>query len=205
MNIILRTLTLPLRFATHRIRLGHPHLRKDGIRIIGEADAPQRTVQFFAEIMEALELIQSSDTRRYRRIERVVRIIVSRPLPHSAQWQSFKTCSIDFPSIAQKYPSRKQRIALLCCILIHETTHGELERKGHRYTPATYLRHERLCCLEAMRFAKRITDFYPHPDRCASPYNPDQLYPLNPRQMVINFKKVWSKLRKLREDADSKG
>jgi len=204
MHIFWRTLTLPLQFPGHWIRLRSPLLQKDGTRIIGEVDAPLRTQGFFQDTVEALDLIRSSDERRYRRIVRVSRIIVSRPLPFLAQYQSFKTCVIDYPYLAQKYPARKQRIALLCCILIHEATHGELERKGFGYTRATFLRHERLCCLEEMRFAKRITGFYPNAERCASAHDSKQPYIHGPRQMLNNFRKHWRRLRKSRGDAESK-
>lgn len=44
----------------------------------------------------------------------------------------------------------------LACLLIHEATHGSLF--GHRIvqTRRNYVRVERLCCLEMMRFARKV-------------------------------------------------
>jgi hypothetical protein len=159
------------------------HESHDGIAILPLVGASRR--EDSARIVAALRFIKQQDLRRFRRIQREIRIVVVMTNRKSTgQYQrTGRLCLIDMIQIDKKIASviaglqdesqlggRKpgrpgERIARIklgwvSSVLIHEATHGTLESKHIPYVPTTKERIESLCNAEARRFRDSIPSGY---------------------------------------------
>ena len=116
---------------------------------------------FFRTLEEALALLQQLDPRRYRRLKANVRLIINTELTSLAQYvASLDCCRIDFARL-RVFHERFGREWVTACVaatLVHESTHGFLERRGFRYVGELRSRIERVCVKEEQRFVRRVDD-----------------------------------------------
>jgi hypothetical protein len=140
-----------------------PNEVKKGIRIF-DPD-PQTLPHSVKTICEALELIEQNDSRRFERIKREIHIIVRFPTVAPAAYSRFtKSCRVDLARFPLTENPDFERV-LLACLLVHESTHGYLCRRGIMHTKRLYERTEMACWKEEVRFALKLgynfRDFVP--------------------------------------------
>jgi hypothetical protein len=140
-----------------------PNEVKKGIRIF-DPD-PQTLPHSVKTICEALELIEQNDSRRFERIKREIRIIVRFPTVAPAAYSRLtKSCRVDLARFPLTEDPDFDR-ALLACLLVHESTHGYLCRRGIIHTRRLFKRTEAACWKEEVRFAWKLgydfSDLFP--------------------------------------------
>jgi hypothetical protein len=125
----------------------------DGIALVDWAETPH----FTRIITAARKLIKETDPRRFRRVQRQIRFIVSctRPFGGGAYFSDTKSCDFDFVVIRSD-GDVEFYTPWYACALVHESTHGYLQSRGIPYTPENRTRIEKLCVAEEQRFAKRL-------------------------------------------------
>jgi len=120
-----------------------------GIELIAH---PPYIMADLAEVAQALELIQSVDQKRLRRIKRHVRIVslVGSKKVLSRFWPVFRACDLTkLPSIGQ---NRQFVIYLYAKQLVRESTYGFLGDLRFPGTKANRERMQRIASAEARRF-----------------------------------------------------
>ena len=133
----------------------HEVAQFDGISI---ADFGNTGTLFSSEIVEAFRLVSEHDPRRFRRIRQICRYVVNHVIPgnapasYSAEWAA---CIIDY-TLMRKIEPVGFRGGCMACLLVHESTHGAIEKRNIRYVGGARLRIERLCMAEQNRFASRL-------------------------------------------------
>jgi hypothetical protein len=138
---------LVLAFARHIV----PSAVVAGIRIVDAASLT--AVSHAAErIKPALDLLQTTDPRRFNRVRRNIPELVVIPISGAEYSFHLRTCFIGHVAANQGSPES------LALMLIHESTHAELHRRGFEMTPITHGRHEKLCIKEELRFTRRLND-----------------------------------------------
>jgi hypothetical protein len=129
----------------------------DGIRIVYRSLRKDLVEEFAPKVCEALALIASKDPRRYRRVRRYVQFIVAQELDAAAvYYRRPPACLVDFG----RYMDRRvgKRVAsLLAASIVHEATHGALFHWCPRPDREAGLRMERICMIEQIRFAHRVS------------------------------------------------
>ena len=103
----------------------------------------------------ALDLAERKDPRRFRRICRYLKGIVSLPVNSEAGYiPQLQACAVRFqpPSSKDKLP---KWAAWYAAILVHEATHGLVHTRGIPYEEHKE-RIERLCFKEQNRFLRRL-------------------------------------------------
>lgn len=104
----------------------------------------------------ALDLIETSDPRRFRRVLREIHRIVNSDLLAVASYHRLhRVCRIDFGRMDFK-EEPEWALRYYACTIVHEATHGHLYSKFVAYSRTTRERVERLCCLEEKRFLKTL-------------------------------------------------
>lgn len=129
----------------------------EGIKIV--APPGQQSVAetpFLRHMVETLRLIRSVDPRRFRRLQREIAVINDAPsLSTGSYGRPDRRCQIDFARYdtewREQYPEWSQWV--YATMLVHEATHGAVYSRHVHYTRKTRVRIERLCCMEARRFA----------------------------------------------------
>jgi hypothetical protein len=134
----------------------------ESVRIVGARTGPEDRPKFVARTVEALAMLKARDPRRFQRLKREIHRISDMAVPWSTASYNrpLRECKVNFgrfnfeedPELALQY---------YCCVLVHEATHGACYSRWINYTVAFRTRIERLCCLEAERFARRaFPDIY---------------------------------------------
>lgn len=124
-------------------------------------------VPFAQATQAALEMIQRYDPRRFRVIEREVRLIVNQSLVSGASYdRSIRQCKVDFAKYwvgadGQTHTDPQAEhyewyLALYASTLVHEATHGRLNSLYFAYTKTTRLQIERICVGEQRRFLSHL-------------------------------------------------
>lgn len=114
---------------------------------------------FRTDIVQALQLVSEHDARRFGRVQRTCRFVVNHPIPrgspatYSNEWNA---CLMDYDMLRGIEPA-EFRQGCIACLLVHEATHGLIERRKIRYVGDNRLRIEQLCMREQNRFAARLT------------------------------------------------
>lgn len=117
-------------------------------------DGPQT---FCQQTSAALELIRCKDSRRFKRVQKRLRYIINGKLASGAGAydKNPEACIVDF----ERFKFEKQPEGARCvyaATIVHEATHGEIERRGISWTKKSRQRIERLCHIETARFMGRI-------------------------------------------------
>jgi len=116
---------------------------------------PPHGVEALAEVVDALELLRGADPRRFGRVERHIRHIVLRGMRPLGFYRSLgRVCGLR----KQVYRQESRPLILLgyAAVLVHEATHGFLDRRRFPYTRTNRKRIERLCLLEHARFLAKF-------------------------------------------------
>jgi tetratricopeptide (TPR) repeat protein len=145
--------------------------RIDGVVVCDLTPAQPSKDAFLELTREAMALIKSLDTRRYRRVCRHLRYIENTALLSKGQYgRKLKVCRVDYAKNFNS-PQPQRNIRDYAGTIIHEATHGLLLEKGIPYDKATRERVERLCHLESYRFFLHFEPGYAH--LYLGPYNPE--------------------------------
>jgi hypothetical protein len=107
-------------------------------------------------IIRALELVRKVDMRRYYRIKNNINIIYILNLKSNAKYHYVgKMCLIDMRNY-NMHMEVENDLHRLAATIVHEATHGVLERKCISYTENSRNRIESLCVKESERFIRRV-------------------------------------------------
>lgn len=140
------------------IRWGYGHYlmqTHEGIDLCDVAGAG-KDKQFVVYTVRALELIKSSDPRRFRRLQRHFECIVNLRLLTAASYDKrLRICELDF-SRFYCTEDAESAILYLAAALVHEATHGAVCSRKISHDKKRRLRIERLCHREEARFIHRI-------------------------------------------------
>jgi hypothetical protein len=122
-------------------------------------------------------------------VQREVDYVVNNMLISGGDYRrSERSCNIDYekgyPATVSmdSDPAHRWYIARLACTIVHEATHGRIYSFGIPYNKKTRVRIERLCVLQARRFATHQLD--PHYDftKLVPPFDAAQWEPYwNPK------------------------
>ena len=125
----------------------------EGIKIVDFSARRNVIRRFQVDTLAALRLIKSVDPRRFKRLQREVKMIVNSEYSFFAIYNRVgKRCEIDYNRFDfTKHP--EWYLWWYATVLVHEATHGAIHSKYIHYLPRLRARIERLCETEARRFA----------------------------------------------------
>lgn len=130
---------------------------KDGIKVCDLAEAEEHQARYWCEnVVEALELIQSYDLRRYRRVQKHLSYIVNNKCTNTGYYNPYtRTCSIDFAKY-RLIQDKNWRLLQLARLLVHEATHGVIFMQSISWDVEKHVRAERLCHQEERLFSQHV-------------------------------------------------
>jgi len=115
---------------------------------------------FIGRTRSALDLIAQVDPRRFQRVQAHIKYIVHRELPSAYAMypgKQFQACFVDFTRLHfERHP--ETMLWGYAAILVHEATHGAIERFGISSRRSNREQIEGLCDAEATRFLRRKND-----------------------------------------------
>ena len=144
------------------------------IRIVDMGGSGPSSAAFITFTIQALQLIEKVDSRRFGYIQREIRYIANTPLLTGASYtRELLRCSVDIDRYActPDTPEYEWYLASYACTLVHEATHGRVYHYGISYDEHTYLRIERLCHQEATRFSQRLNSRHYDFDRLVGKFD----------------------------------
>lgn len=159
----------------------------ENIRLVDMAFDEDKDFVTFTQ--DALNLIKSTDPRRYRTVIREVRFIVNSHITVGGYYQrTIRRVSVNFRmyKVDRSQPDYNLRLAAYACMLVHEATHGRIFSFGIPYNDDTWERCERLCRSEEKRFVSRIQLENADPANLVSELDRD--YYLSIRKMSMRAK-----------------
>lgn len=132
----------------------------DEVHSIQISEMKEPNEDFPYVIVAALELLRTTDPRRFKRVTHHLDWIINQYLPFetTAQYQHWaRACIIDFE---KSWPERDLEFSAgyHATILIHEATHGYLKSRGIPYNESNRERVEALCVKEQNRWAASLID-----------------------------------------------
>lgn len=119
---------------------------------------------FRSDVVEALRLINVYDARRFRRVLRNTPFVVNHvirdgaPASYHPGWTA---CVLDYEQLRGIEPAEFRR-GCVAALIVHEATHGVIDRHGIAYQGEERLRIERVCMNEQNRFASRLVAVAPN-------------------------------------------
>ena len=138
----------------------------EGIQLCDLSKEASRRDRFIAATVEALDLIKSTDPRRFRRVQRHISYIRNVEISSIASYRhDLDVCNVNFSYFLPNtwetqmslYRGWEYRIEY-AQTLVHEATHGAILARGvrgKRLSSSTRIRIEQLCFLEERRFVER--------------------------------------------------
>ena len=130
----------------------------EGLRIIDLAHGDARARKALLE--QAVRLICAAQPYRLRQLRRYLKRVVISPTGGSGEyWYGMGVCVLDPHYLGESDP------IAAAMLLIHESTHGRLDRWRIRTTRRNVDRVERLCVGAEAAFAARVPGGEPHVDR----------------------------------------
>jgi tetratricopeptide (TPR) repeat protein len=166
----------------------------EGIAVCDNSMVQQNRDNFLNLTRQAMALVQSTDSRRYRRVCRRIEFIVNMELISGGNFaRKLKICRVDYSRLTSADPLWNLR--QYAQLLVHEATHGLLFEKGIPYDKKTRERVERLCRLEEYRFARRIEPGWA--DIGVQPFNPEwyEMYWDDKARRVAEWKRLWEAIK----------
>jgi len=166
----------------------------DGIAVCDASLVRQNRDNFLNLTRQAMALVQSIDSRRYRRLCRHIQFIVNMELISGGNFaRRLKICHVDYT----KFTSADSlwNLRQYAQLLVHEATHGLLFEKGILYDKETRERVERLCRLEEYRFALHFEPGYV--DTGVRPFNSEwyEMYWDHKARRAAARKRFWEAIR----------
>lgn len=133
--------------------LGKQSIRNRGITLIA---LPPYQVDSLAQVVAALDLLEQTDIRRYRRVQRFVRRIVLCDSGLQAFYCTIgRICGVTKTPLAGKNADRLA-VYRYATLLVHEATHGLLEVRVHRCSSRLSEKVESICIAEHKRYARKL-------------------------------------------------
>ena len=166
----------------------------DGIAICDNSMVQENRDNFLNLTRQAMALVQSLDSRRYRRVCRHFEHIVNMELISGGNFaRRFKICRVDYSKFTSADSLRNLR--QYAQLLVHEATHGLLFEKGILYDKERRERVERLCCLEEYRFALHFEPGYA--DIGVQPFNSKwyEMYWDDKARRAAEWKRLWEAIK----------
>lgn len=111
---------------------------------------PRETEGIWGKVGEALDLLETTDPRRHRRVARDLKRIVVMRHTKPLLLERSATCVLGQELVETKSS------ALIAAVLVHEATHARVQAHGISYRPETRDRIEALCVREEIAFARRL-------------------------------------------------
>ncbi len=143
------------------LHLGARHRIVPCLKEINVLDLNSRTraTSFFeCQSRNALTMLAQYDPRRFRRVRAQIKTLVNVSLRSLAKYQRIgRICYVDLLQLPWD-EKPKWSLAEYACTLVHEATHGLIESRSLPYHELTRMRIEKMCIVEAMRFATRLQD-----------------------------------------------
>ena len=126
-----------------------------GIKVINHSNRLKVDERFRTDTVAALHLIQSVDSRRFKRIQREIKHIVNwHLLSRGTYTWPIRTCYVDYNRF-RDHDNEEWRLWCYASLLVHEATHGAIYSRHINYTPTLRSRIERLCHTESSRFVTK--------------------------------------------------
>jgi hypothetical protein len=108
------------------------------------------------EVWEALNLLRMHDRRRMQRVRRHIAVIFIRSQDgHGVYMSPKKICILNHAAVPTEWPSLKRRIAI-AGLLVHEATHGLINKLKIPYYGDWVARIERICDTEQIRALRNM-------------------------------------------------
>ena len=172
-----------------------------GITIAVASWSRSSEATFLASTIEALQLVERTDPRRFKRIQQHVRYIVHADLPSSACYNRLgRICLLDY----RRYRFQENHDWYLYCyasILVHEATHGAINSYYIPDIKPTHLRLEKLCHLEERRFLQRLaTENQSWVQKVAGEFDEQYYSEYYNRNWFAKWQKIWKRIRQVRKD-----
>ena len=128
-----------------------------GIDISSASFNRSNDAEFLERTVQALQMVERLDVRRFRRIQREVRFIVNCELSDAgaSYRRTGHVCQVDF----RRYDFGRDAewyLRSYASALVHEATHGAIYSRYVAYTPKSRCAIERLCHTEEHRFVMRL-------------------------------------------------
>jgi len=128
-------------------------IKHRGITLIA---LPPYRVDSLIQVVTALELLERTDDRRYRRVQRFVKRIVL----CDSRLQAFYSLIGRICGLTKTPPPSKYADQLVvyryAALLVHEATHGLVLAKAHCCTSGLSERAEKICTAEHKRYARKL-------------------------------------------------
>jgi hypothetical protein len=110
----------------------------------------------FGAIKEAIDLLETTDLRRFKRLQRYVeRIVLCDMRRHGTYSPVGRVCTLKHRTLTGKHAA----ITTACAysiVLVHEATHGYLQEMLPTDSRTTHERIEGICKLEHKRYTMRL-------------------------------------------------
>ena len=115
---------------------------------------------FVPKTKEALDLLKKIDERRFRRVQKEIKAIIKSSNRRKAAYHGpLKVCLVDFDAFRFcENPNDIDKVKLYACVLLHEATHGRLERIGIPTSRRSKNKREKICVEEEIRLSRRFQD-----------------------------------------------
>jgi hypothetical protein len=163
----------------------------EGIRL---ADLRKRGDAFLPTLLASIQLIRSHDARRFARMKEHI-VWISNAVPvndaNAEHHPKEQWCVVNYFDAAPETDPRHWAAAW-ACVLVHESTHGLLAKKGFSYTGDRRSQIERICVAEQNRFARRLQAIDPTVyGNLIEDYDATQWQPLWKKRRLERFRSVW--------------
>ncbi len=145
--LVLRTLQFLYRVWLRTV----PPALVEGFAIVNVSRVGDEIV--FARLREALVLLRRTDLRAYSRARRYLRrVVVSHTGGRGEYWYGMGICVLDADYVVAN------DVELVAMAVVHEGTHGRLDRLRVKTTPVNVSRVEHLCSRAELDLANRFPD-----------------------------------------------
>ena len=170
----------------------------DGIAICDMSMVQQNRENFLNLTRQAMALVKSIDSRRYRRVCRHLEFIVNMELISGGNYaRRLKICRVDYSRFTSA--DSLWNVRQYAQLLIHEATHGLLDEMGIQYEKARRERVEKLCRLEEYRFALHFESGYA--DVGVPPFDSEwyEKYWDDKTRRAAEWKRLWEAIKASRK------
>ena len=173
-----------------------------GIAICKATFSRSTSKRFLGHTLEALQLIERIDPRRFKRIQREIHFIVHAELLSGASYNQFgRICNVDYC----KYEFDRDHDWYLYCYastLVHEATHGTICSNYVAYSLRNRCRIERICHREEYRFLHKLdTPERSWSKQIAGEFDPRSWSPYWHSNWLSRARGLWKRASDVRKDS----
>lgn len=132
------------------------HHGVDGMMVIDLTPDSKYLELFLERVTCALKLVSRVDLLRYGRIKAEINVIAnSYAFSAAGYWRLGKMCTLDFGKLCHLGDDDFITV-IMANLLVHEATHGLLDRKRIPYTKKLRTRIESICNREMLKFSRHL-------------------------------------------------